>query len=148
MRCEAVWSLSRVIFDFKSCPSTFIDGSIDFLNKTCKQVTSVVYSDVIPDRICFDKEVSEIHFATGRRRQSLRLYAFEMKLPGTKTLTFFAARADEIIMQAVRLGAFQYLHKDILQSIAFQDEPVELRELCAQRLNLLLMDLLDTDTYE
>ena len=51
-------------------------------------------------------------------------------------------------MQAVRLGAFQYLHKDILQSIAFQDEPVELRELCAQRLNLLLMDLLDTDTYE
>lgn len=46
----------------------------------------------------------------------------------------------------MRLNIFHHLHYDVLQSVAFKDEPLELQELCAQRINLLLMDFLDTDT--
>jgi len=60
----------------------------------------------------------------------------------------FAVRADENLTQGVRAGVFGFLHAGIMQTAAFEDEAPELRELYAQSFNHLLMDYLDTDSFE
>ena len=50
--------------------------------------------------------------------------------------------------QAIQSGVFQFLHSNILETAAFKDEPLDLKELCAQKVNALLLEFLETETEE